>query len=102
MDHHQAADELRREIEEKLLRYYYDLLLAVPSPFANALESAQSEVVQEQAKQQRDIAQKQKDKIRQKVVSMAKDIATLRIPVHLAWVIAIEWQEMRNEGAQTV
>lgn len=102
MEHYKAPDELRRELEQKLLQYSYDLLLAVPIPFADALESAQTEVVQEQAKKQRDIAQKQKDEIRGKVQSMARDITTLRIPLELAWMIAIEWRDMQNEGAHTI
>ena len=102
MEHYQAPDELRRELEQKLLQYSYDLLLAVPTPFADALESAQSEVVQEEAKKKRGIAQKQKDKIRAKVQSMARDITTLRIPLELAWMIAIEWHEMQTEGEHII
>lgn len=99
MNHHQAPDELRRELEQKLLQHSYDLLLAVPTPFADALQSAQSEIVQEQAQKKREIAQRQKDEIRGKVVSMAQDIVTLRIPLELAWMISIEWKDMQNEGS---
>lgn len=99
MNHHRAPDELRRELEQKLLQHSYDLLLAIPTPFADALQSAQSEVVQEQAKKKLDSAQKQKDAIRGKVVSMAQDIVTLKIPLELAWMISIEWRDMQNEGS---
>lgn len=98
MNHHQAPDELRRELEQKLLQYSYDLLLAVPTPFADALQSAQSEVVQDQARKKRESAQQQKDQIRGKVVSMANDVATLKIPLELAWMISIEWRDMQSEG----
>lgn len=98
MDHHQAPDELRRELEHKLLQYNYDLLLSIPSPFATALESAQSEAVQEQASKRRNAAQIQKNEIREKVQAMAKDIATLRIPLPLAWSIVIEWRDMQDDG----
>ena len=97
MDHHRAPDELRRNIEQKLLQYNYDLLLSIQSPFASALESAQSEIVQEQALKKRQAAQVQKDEYRKKVEGMAKDIVTLRIPLELAWTIVIEWREMENE-----
>lgn len=98
MNHHQAPDELRRNIEQKLLQYNYDLLISIQSPFATALESAQSEIVQEQAAKKRQAAQVQKDEYRTKVQSMAKDIVTLKIALLLAWTIVIEWREMENEG----
>jgi hypothetical protein len=96
MDHHQASDNIRRELEHRLLQYRYDLLLAVPSPFEDGFASAQTEVAQQQATQARKVAQSQKDEVRNKVERLAADIVTLLIPLELAWMIVLEWRDMKD------
>lgn len=66
-----SNDEVRREVEEKLLYYCYDRLLATPAGPVKAQERA-------------------------KVFGLANDMVIIKHPYKLAWDIAVDWQDWKD------
>lgn len=64
-------DELRRDVEERLLRYCHDRLLVTPAGEVKSQEQA-------------------------KVFGLANDMVVIRHPFKLAWDIAIDWQDHKE------
>lgn len=96
--HHMAPDELRRDTEEKLLKYLHTLLLCLPDPFLGGPSSAVSEAARAEEEKKAKHALKGKASIRDRVEDLAKDMVTLRLPVELAWRIVLEWKDMQDES----
>ncbi|GAB0134629.1 hypothetical protein EsDP_00002993 [Epichloe bromicola] len=64
-------DEVRRDVEEKILTYCHDRLLVTPAGPAKAEEQA-------------------------KVLGLANDMVIIKHPYKLAWDIAIDWQDHKD------
>jgi superkiller protein 3 len=66
-------EEVRREVDRKLLQHAYDKLLVLPK--------------------------EQKDGQREKVWKWAEGLVILKHPFELAWNIIIEWKDCESIGA---
>lgn len=98
LDSHTAHEEVRRDTEDKLLKYKHTLLLALPDPFAGSSSLPVSEAARESQEATMKWAVKEKEKVRKEAVEMARGMITLKLPSELAWRIALEWRDMQDEG----
>ena len=98
LDSHTAAEDVRRETEDKLLRYLHTLLIALPNPFPALANAAVSEAAREQEETRAKVARKEKNAIRGRVEELARGMTTLKLPNELAWSILLEWRDMEEAG----
>lgn len=97
--HPKAEDELRIEVEAKLLRHRYALLTSFPpkqltsgnAPTGTAAVDRQQQEKQQQAEQQQD---ESKRALRDEVLKLASGMVIIGRPDELAWSIDLEWRPL--------
>ncbi|KAJ1030223.1 hypothetical protein NDA16_001134 [Ustilago loliicola] len=101
LSHPKAEDELRIEVEAKLLRHRLGLLTSYPTkqlgrgsaPTGTAAVDRQEQDKKEQAEQAQDEA---KRRLRDEILKLASGMVIIGLPDELAWEIDLEWRPVRS------
>lgn len=101
LSHPKAADELRIEVEAKLLRHRLGLLTSFPpkqlnagaAPTGTAAVDAKQQERQRQDEQDRQDAKVQ---LRDEILKLASGMVIIGLPDELAWEIDLEWRPVRS------
>lgn len=97
LSHPKAEDELRIEVEAKLLRHRLGLLTSYPpkqlargsAPTGTAAVDRQQQAKQEQAEHEQ---QESKLQLRDDILKLASGMVIIGLPDELAWEIDLEWR----------
>lgn len=101
LSHPNAEDELRTEVQAKLLRYRLGLLTAHPpkqlvngtATTGTAAVDLQQQEKQQQIEQERD---ESKSSLRDEILKLASGMVIIGLPDELAWEIDLEWRPVRS------
>ncbi|GAC95416.1 hypothetical protein PHSY_002992 [Pseudozyma hubeiensis SY62] len=101
LSHPKAEDELRIEVEAKLLRHRLGLLTSFPpkqlssgnAPTGTAAIDRQQQEQQQQAEQQQD---ESKRTLRDEILKLASGMVIIGLPDELAWEIDLEWRPISS------
>ncbi|KAJ9476702.1 Superkiller protein 3 [Pseudozyma hubeiensis] len=101
LSHPKAEDELRIEVEAKLLRHRLGLLTSFPpkqlssgaAPTGTAAVDRQQQEKQQQAEEQQD---ESKRALRDEILKLASGMVIIGLPDELAWEIDLEWRPVTS------
>lgn len=101
LSHPNAEDELRIDVEAKLLRHRLGLLTSYPpkqltrgaAPVGTAAVDQQRQEERDQAEQEQD---ESKRSLRNEILRLASGMVIIGLPDELAWGIDLEWRPIRS------